>query len=38
MISADDVAVMAFAVTELSRYAVLPGIVLTRPGTNLGRA
>ncbi|MGY3554605.1 SDR family NAD(P)-dependent oxidoreductase [Williamsia sp. R60] len=38
MITADDVATMAFAVTELSRYAVLPGIVLTRPGTNLGRA
>jgi short-subunit dehydrogenase len=38
MISADDVATMTFSITELSRYAVLPGIVLTRPGTNLGRA
>ncbi|WP_020107142.1 SDR family oxidoreductase [Nocardia sp. 348MFTsu5.1] len=38
MITAADVAVMALAVTQLSRYAVLPGVVLTRPGTNLGRA
>jgi short-subunit dehydrogenase len=38
MISADDVASMAFSITELSRYAVVPGIVLTRPGSNLGRA
>lgn len=38
MITAGDVAVMAHAVTELSRFAVLPGLVLTRPGANLGRA
>lgn len=38
MISAGDVATLAVAVTELSRYAVLPNLVLTRPGTNLHRA
>lgn len=38
MITAADVATIAMAVTQLSRYAVLPGVVLSRPGTNLGRA
>ncbi len=38
MITAADVAVVAHSVTQLSRYAVLPNVVLTRPGTNLHRA
>ncbi|WP_439030586.1 SDR family NAD(P)-dependent oxidoreductase [Gordonia terrae] len=38
MITAADVAVLAHSVTQLSRYAVLPNVVLTRPGTNLHRA
>ncbi|OZG25866.1 short-chain dehydrogenase [Williamsia sp. 1138] len=38
MITVGDVATMVEAVSRLSRYAVLPGVVLTRPGTNLGRA
>ena len=38
MISADDVASVAFAVTQLSRWAVLPQAVLTRPGDNMHRA
>lgn len=38
MISGADVAAIAYAVTELGRYAVLPQAVLTRPGTNLHRA
>src|SRR5690606_21819539 len=32
MITAADVAVVAHSVTQLSRYAVLPNVVLTRPG------
>lgn len=38
MITGADVAAIAFAVTELGRYAVLPQAVLSRPGTNLHRA
>ncbi|MBD0860564.1 SDR family oxidoreductase [Gordonia sp. zg691] len=38
MITADDVAVVAHSVTQLSRFAVLPNIVITRPGENLHRA
>lgn len=38
MITVDDVAAIAHAVTQLSRYAVLPNVVLTRPGANLHRA
>lgn len=38
MISGADVAAIAYAVTELGRYAVLPQAVLTRPGANLHRA
>ncbi|GAC57813.1 putative oxidoreductase [Gordonia hirsuta DSM 44140 = NBRC 16056] len=38
MISGADVAAIAYAVTELGRYAVLPQAVLTRSGTNLHRA
>jgi short-subunit dehydrogenase len=38
MITAGDVATMVMAVTALSRYAVLPGVVLTRPGRSLARA
>lgn len=38
MISGADVAAVAYAVTELGRYAVLPQAVLTRPGDNLHRA
>ncbi|MFW0794289.1 SDR family oxidoreductase [Gordonia sp. CPCC 205515] len=38
MITVDDVATVAHTVTELSRYAVLPNVVLTRPGANLHRA
>ncbi|MFW0783046.1 SDR family oxidoreductase [Gordonia sp. CPCC 206044] len=38
MITVDDVATMAHAVTQLSRFAVLPNVVLTRPGANLHRA
>lgn len=38
MISGADVAAIAYAVTELGRYAVLPQAVLTRPGDNLHRA
>lgn len=38
MISGADVAAVAYAVTELGRYAVLPQAVLTRPGPNMHRA
>lgn len=38
MISAEDVATVAYAVSQLSRWAVLPQAVLTRPGPNLHRA
>lgn len=38
MISANDIAVLAHAVTELSRYAVVPNVVAVRPGSNLHRA
>lgn len=38
MITGADVAAIAYAVTELGRYAVLPQAVLSRPGTNLHRA
>ncbi|WP_232716993.1 SDR family NAD(P)-dependent oxidoreductase [Gordonia metallireducens] len=38
MITAADVAVVAHSITQLSRFAVLPNVVLTRPGTNLYRA
>ncbi|GAB92519.1 SDR family NAD(P)-dependent oxidoreductase [Gordonia rhizosphera] len=38
MITVGDVATMAHAVTQLSRFAVLPNVILTRPGTNLHRA
>ncbi|MYR07214.1 SDR family NAD(P)-dependent oxidoreductase [Gordonia sp. SID5947] len=38
MITVGDVATIAHSVTQLSRYAVLPNVVLTRPGNNLHRA
>ncbi len=38
MITVDDVATMAHAATQLSRFAVLPNVILTRPGANLHRA
>ena len=38
MITADDIAVVAHSITQLSRYAVLPNVVITRPGENLHRA
>ncbi|MCH5641054.1 SDR family oxidoreductase [Gordonia sp. ABSL49_1] len=38
MITVGDVATIAHSVTQLSRYAVLPNVVLTRPGSNLHRA
>ena len=38
MITGADVAAVAFAVTELGRYATLPQAVLTRPGPQLHRA
>ncbi|WAC53659.1 SDR family NAD(P)-dependent oxidoreductase [Gordonia sp. SL306] len=38
MITVGDVATIAHSVTALSRYAVLPNVILTRPGTNLHRA
>ncbi|WP_132993377.1 SDR family NAD(P)-dependent oxidoreductase [Gordonia zhaorongruii] len=38
MISGDDVASVAHAVTELSRWAVLPQAILSRPGENMHRA
>ncbi|AZG46400.1 SDR family NAD(P)-dependent oxidoreductase [Gordonia insulae] len=38
MISVGDVATIAHSVTQLSRYAVLPNVILTRPGSNLHRA
>ena len=38
MITADDIAVIAHSITQLSRYAVLPNVVITRPGENLHRA
>ena len=38
MITVGDVATIAHSVTQLSRHAVLPNVVLTRPGENLHRA
>ncbi|ROZ99040.1 SDR family oxidoreductase [Gordonia sp. OPL2] len=38
MITVGDVATIAHSVTQLSRYAVLPNVILTRPGSNLHRA
>jgi NAD(P)-dependent dehydrogenase (short-subunit alcohol dehydrogenase family) len=38
MITVGDVATIAHSVTQLSRNAVLPNVVLTRPGENLHRA
>ncbi|MGV9709407.1 SDR family NAD(P)-dependent oxidoreductase [Gordonia sp. NPDC003424] len=38
MIRVSDVATIVHSVTQLSRYAVLPNVVLTRPGSNLHRA
>lgn len=38
MITVGDVATIAHSVTALSRFAVLPNVILTRPGTNLHRA
>ena len=38
MITVNDVATIVHSVTQLSRYAVLPNVVLTRPGSNLHRA
>ncbi|MDL9935188.1 SDR family oxidoreductase [Gordonia sp. ABSL1-1] len=38
MITVDDVATIAYSVSQLSRFAVLPNVVLTRPGSNLHRA
>ncbi|MCF8608785.1 SDR family oxidoreductase [Gordonia sp. HY285] len=38
MISGDDVAEIAYSVTRLSRWAVLPQAILTRPGENMHRA
>ncbi|GAC67074.1 SDR family NAD(P)-dependent oxidoreductase [Gordonia soli] len=38
MISANDIAVLVSSITDLSRFAVVPNIVVTRPGTYLHRA
>ncbi|NED63988.1 SDR family NAD(P)-dependent oxidoreductase, partial [Streptomyces sp. SID10244] len=38
MITVGDVATIAHSVTQLSRFAVLPNVILTRPGSNLHRA
>jgi 3-oxoacyl-[acyl-carrier protein] reductase len=38
MITVHDVAELVLAVSHLSRYAAVPNIVLTRPGTSLWRA
>ncbi|MGW0005752.1 SDR family NAD(P)-dependent oxidoreductase [Nocardia grenadensis] len=38
MITTDDIAWMAYTITKMSRYAVVPTVTLTRPGTNLHRA
>jgi short-subunit dehydrogenase len=38
MITADDVAEVAVALSRLSRHAVVPNVVLTRPGRVLWRA
>lgn len=38
MITREDVAELAIAVCRLSRHAVVPHIVVTRPGSNLWRA
>lgn len=38
MITADDVAELVLAVCRLSRHAVVPNVVLTRPGEQLWRA
>lgn len=37
MITVDDVASLAYAVTDLSAAAVVPSVVLARPGENLHR-
>jgi NAD(P)-dependent dehydrogenase (short-subunit alcohol dehydrogenase family) len=38
MIRASDIAVLVSAISRLSRYAVVPNIVVTRPGSSLWRA
>jgi 3-oxoacyl-[acyl-carrier protein] reductase len=38
MIRPGDVAELGLALSRLSRYATIPNIVLTRPGTQLWRA
>lgn len=38
MITAADVATLVHSITELSHWAVVPNIVITRPGANLHRA
>ncbi|WP_280424710.1 SDR family NAD(P)-dependent oxidoreductase [Nocardia carnea] len=38
MITADDVASVVANITELSRYAVIPSVVMTRPGSTILRA
>ncbi|GAA4671046.1 SDR family NAD(P)-dependent oxidoreductase [Gordonia humi] len=38
MISGSDIAELAYTVTQLSRWAVLPQAILTRPGENMHRA
>ncbi|MGO3327180.1 SDR family NAD(P)-dependent oxidoreductase [Gordonia sp. (in: high G+C Gram-positive bacteria)] len=38
MITGDDIAHLAYSVTGLSRWAVLPQAIVTRPGTNMHRA
>jgi 3-oxoacyl-[acyl-carrier protein] reductase len=38
MIRADDIAELVVALTRMSRFAVVPEIVITRPGQNLYRA
>jgi 3-oxoacyl-[acyl-carrier protein] reductase len=38
MIRASDIAVLVSAIARLTRHAVIPNIVVTRPGTSLWRA
>jgi NAD(P)-dependent dehydrogenase (short-subunit alcohol dehydrogenase family) len=38
MIRASDIAVLVSALSRLSRYAVVPNVVVTRPGSSLWRA
>jgi 3-oxoacyl-[acyl-carrier protein] reductase len=38
MIAPADIATLVLAITELSRYAVVPGLVVTRLGPSLRRA